>query len=204
MTLTVAIDGPAAAGKGTIARAVARHFGFAHLDTGLLYRAVGRRTLNGCPAIDAARSLTADDLADEAALRAPDVAKAASQVAALPAVRSALVDFQRAFATRAGGAVLDGRDIGTVICPDAPVKLFVTASDAVRAARRHAELTEKGHEITLEAVATDLAVRDARDAGRATAPLAAAEDAVRLDTSQLSIDQAIAAAIDLVRQRAHL
>ncbi|PRY25412.1 cytidylate kinase [Aliiruegeria haliotis] len=202
MSLTVAIDGPAAAGKGTIARAVAEHFGFAHLDTGLLYRAVGRRTLNGEGAIMAAQSLTAEDVADADALRTPDVAQAASQVAAMPEVRAALVDFQRAFARRIGGAVLDGRDIGTVICPDAEVKLFVTATDDVRARRRHKELVGKGHEVTLEEVAADLAERDRRDAARITAPMTAAADALLLDTSTLSIDDAVARAIERVGQQA--
>ena len=129
---TVAIDGPAAAGKGTVSKAVAAHFGFAHLDTGLLYRAVGAKVLAGADAIDAALTLVVDDL-DDANLRTSDVAQAASKVAVIAEVRAALLDFQRSFATRAGGAVLDGRDIGTVICPDAPVKLFVTASAEVRA-----------------------------------------------------------------------
>ncbi|WP_116130979.1 d(CMP) kinase [Tropicimonas sp. IMCC34043] len=194
MSLTVAIDGPAAAGKGTIARAVAARYGFAHLDTGLLYRAVGLRTLRGEAAVAAAKSLTRADLADEASLRAPDVAQAASQAAALPEVRAALVDYQRAFARRLGGAVLDGRDIGTVICPDAEVKLFVTATDAVRAERRFRELSGKGHAVTLQDVALDLARRDARDAARVTAPMAPAADALQLDTSAMSIDEAIAAA----------
>jgi CMP/dCMP kinase len=198
MSFTVAIDGPAAAGKGTIARAVAAHFGFAHLDTGLLYRATGRRTLDGTPPVEAARALTAADLRDEAALRTEDAGQAASRVAALPEVRAALVDFQRAFATRMGGAVLDGRDIGTVICPDAAVKLFVTASDEVRARRRHAELVSKGHDVTLEDVAADLATRDARDKGRTDAPLKPAEDALVLDTSGMSIESAVATAIAAV------
>jgi cytidylate kinase len=201
MSFTVAIDGPAAAGKGTIARAVAAYFGFAHLDTGLLYRAVGRKTLNGTPAIDAALTLSADDLEPEFALRTGDVAQAASRVAALPDVRTALVDFQRAFARRTGGAVLDGRDIGTVICPQAQVKLFVTASDAVRAERRYLELSGNGHAVTRDGVAADLQERDRRDAERATAPLIAAEDAVTLDTSSLAINAAIAQAIDLINQR---
>lgn len=201
MSITVAIDGPAAAGKGTIARAVAAHFGFAHLDTGLLYRAVGLRTLDGTPAIEAALGLMAEHLADEAALRTEDVAAAASKVAAIPEVRTALLDFQRAFARRMGGAVLDGRDIGTVICPDAAVKLFVTASDAVRSRRRHAELTEKGQDVSLEAVAADLARRDARDAERSDAPLRASEDAVVLDTTNMTIKAAIARAIAEVEQR---
>ena len=198
MGLTVAIDGPAAAGKGTIARAVARHFGFAHLDTGLLYRATGRRTLDGTPPVDAARALRAADLEDEAALRTEEVGHAASRVAADPEVRAALIDFQRAFATRMGGAVLDGRDIGTVICPDAAVKLFVTATDDVRARRRHAELAAKGFPVTLEEVAADLAARDARDEGRTDAPLKPAPDARLLDTSAMSIDEAVAAAIAAV------
>jgi len=194
MAFTVAIDGPAAAGKGTVAKRVAAHFGFAHLDTGLLYRATGRRTLDGTDPVDAARGIQADDLeADD--LRTPEVAQAASRVAAVPEVRSALVDFQRAFARRAGGAVLDGRDIGTVICPDAEVKLFVTASDDIRAARRHIELTGKGHDVTYDAVFDDLRQRDARDSARATAPLKPADDAVLLDTSEMTIDEAVKAAI---------
>jgi len=199
MAFTIAIDGPAAAGKGTIARAVAAHFGFAHLDTGLLYRATGRSTLDGTDAVEAARNLQAGDLeADD--LRAPEVAQAASRVAAIAEVRQALVDYQRAFAARGGGAVLDGRDIGTVICPEAPVKLYVTASDEIRARRRHAELVAKGHAVSLAEVAEDLRVRDARDSARATAPLKPADDATTLDTSLMSIKEAIAAAIAIVEQ----
>lgn len=195
MSFTVAIDGPAAAGKGTIAREIARRFGLAHLDTGLLYRATGLRALtDGIPAVEAAQTLSADDLVDEDALRSAEAGQAASRVAADPQVRAALIDFQRAFATRIGGAVLDGRDIGTVICPDAAVKLFVTASDAVRAARRHAELTSKGHALTLDDVAEDLRQRDARDRGRTDAPLKPAEDAILLDTSEMSIEEAVAQA----------
>ncbi|MEO0750435.1 MAG: (d)CMP kinase [Pseudomonadota bacterium] len=197
MQITVAIDGPAAAGKGTLAKAVARHFGFAHLDTGLLYRATGRRVLRGEDAAQAARDLQADDLEAEG-LRTPDVAQAASRVAAHPEVRSALVDFQRAFALRAGGAVLDGRDIGTVICPEADVKLFVTASDAVRARRRFEELTGKGHAVTYDEVMADLQARDARDAARAAAPMKPAEDAVLLDTSEMDIATAVAQAVALI------
>ena len=197
MSFTVAIDGPAAAGKGTISKAVAAHFGFAHLDTGLLYRAVGRRMLRGEDPVAAAQSLRAEDLQGDD-LRGPEVAQAASKVAVIPEVRAALIDFQRAFATRAGGAVLDGRDIGTVICPEAQVKLFVTASAEVRAERRFAELAAKGLDVTLEGVLEDVRARDARDAERATAPMVAAADAVALDTSDLSIEAAVARAIAVV------
>ncbi|PTW51237.1 (d)CMP kinase [Rhodovulum kholense] len=200
MSFTVAIDGPAAAGKGTISRAVAAHFGFAHLDTGLLYRAVGARMLDGLDPVEAARTLDPEAL-ERSDLRAPEVAQAASKVAAIPDVRAALVDFQRAFAMRAGGAVLDGRDIGTVICPEAPAKLFVTASDTVRAERRFRELTDKGVETSLEEVLTEMRERDARDSARAAAPLRPAQDAVILDTSRLSIDDAVAAAIETIRTR---
>ncbi len=197
MTFTVAIDGPAAAGKGTISKAVAAHFDLAHLDTGLLYRAVGARVLVGVDAIDAARDLRAEDL-DGDALRTADIAQAASRAAAIPEVRAALVDFQRAFATRQGGAVLDGRDIGTVICPDAAVKLFVTARAEVRAQRRFEELSDKGAVTDFETVLADVKARDERDSSRATAPLVAADDAVLIDTSDLSIDAAIAAAVAAV------
>ncbi|NCO87584.1 MAG: (d)CMP kinase [Rhodobacterales bacterium] len=197
MSFTVAIDGPAAAGKGTISRAVAARFGFAHLDTGLLYRAVGARVLAGEDAVAAARSLTPADMA-RPDLRSPAVAQAASRVAVEPQVRAALVDFQRGFARQGSGAVLDGRDIGTVICPQAEVKLYITASAPVRAARRHAELEAQGHEMGLDAVLADVVARDARDAGRAEAPLRPAGDAVVIDTSQMDIDTAVAAAIAVV------
>jgi cytidylate kinase len=200
MSFTVAIDGPAASGKGTIARAVAKWFGFAHLDTGLLYRAVGRRFLDGRDPVEAAASLMAEDL-DGNDLRNADVAQAASRVAAIRDVRDALVDFQRAFALRAGGAVLDGRDIGTVICPEANVKLYIVANEEVRARRRHLELSAKGDTRTLDDVLDDLKTRDARDSARALAPLKPAEDAVVLDTSELSIDEAIAAAIRAIERR---
>jgi len=198
---TVAIDGPAASGKGTISRAVAARFGFAHLDTGLLYRAVGLKMLDGVDPVAAAQALSKADLEDEDRLRGAEAAQAASKVAVLPDVRAALVDFQRAFARRAGGAVLDGRDIGTVICPQAEVKLFVTASPEVRAHRRYLELKAKGSDTTEDAVLADVIARDERDSARATAPLRAAEDAVRLDTSHLSIDAAVAEAVRVVEQR---
>ncbi|TRD16934.1 (d)CMP kinase [Palleronia caenipelagi] len=185
MAFTVAIDGPAAAGKGTIARAIAVEFGFRHLDTGLLYRATGARVLAGEDAIAAARSLLPEHLEADG-LRNEKVAEAASQVAALPEVREALVAFQRRFARFEPGAVLDGRDIGTVICPEAEVKLFVTASAETRAARRHAELGGD-YEVVLE----DVRRRDARDMGRADAPLRPADDAVLLDTTEMSIDDAV-------------
>lgn len=194
MSFAVAIDGPAAAGKGTVSRAVAAHFGFAHLDTGLLYRAVGHATLLGIPALAAAQGLDAGAL-DNPDLRTPAVADAASKVAVLPEVRAALVDFQRAFARRSGGAVLDGRDIGTVICPDAEAKLFVTARAEIRAQRRFAELLERGLDTTYETVLADVRARDARDMERHEAPLRVAPDAVEIDTSDMSIEAAITAAI---------
>ncbi len=200
MRFTVAIDGPAAAGKGTVSKAVAAHFGFAHLDTGLLYRAVGRRVLAGEDPVAAARALRPADLQAEG-LRTAEVAQAASRVAALPEVRAALVAFQRDFARREGGAVLDGRDIGTVICPSAEVKLYVTASDEVRAGRRYLELSERDPGTTRERVLADLRARDARDSSRDAAPMRPATDAVVLDTTTLSIDQAVAAAIAEVRAR---
>lgn len=182
MIFTVAIDGPAAAGKGTISRAVAGRFGFRHLDTGLLYRAVG--ALGGDPVV-AARALRPEDLARDD-LRTLQAGQAASRVAAIPEVRAALVDFQRRFARAEGGAVLDGRDIGTVICPEADVKLYVTASPEVRAHRRWLEVG--GDE---EQVLAEVQERDARDMGRADAPLRAAADAVVIDTSDLGIDEAV-------------
>lgn len=200
MSFTVAIDGPAAAGKGTISKAVAAHFGLAHLDTGLLYRAVGRRTLDGTDPVEAARSLTAEEL-EQGDLRTAEIAQAASKVAVIPEVRAALVDFQRSFARRAGGAVLDGRDIGTVICPEAEVKLFVTASPEVRAERRYLELADKGAELTRAQVLADVRERDARDADRSTAPMKPADDAVLLDTSDLSIEAALEKAIAVIQGR---
>lgn len=198
MIFTVAIDGPAAAGKGTISKAVAAHFGFAHLDTGLLYRAVGAKVLAGADPVAAAQALDPRDLEDNS-LRTPAVAQAASETAVIAEVRSALVTFQRRFAARDGGAVLDGRDIGTVICPDAPVKLFVTASAACRAERRFKELVDKGMDITLDQVLADVKTRDARDRSRETAPLVPADDAVKIDTSHMTIAQATAAAIAAVQ-----
>lgn len=194
MPFTIAIDGPAASGKGTIARALAARFGFPHLDTGLLYRAVG--AMGGDPVV-AAQALTAADL-DRPGLRSADAGLAASRIAADPGVRAALVAFQRRFALQEPGAVLDGRDIGTVICPDAAVKLYVVADDTTRAARRAAELGADPAEMLAQ-----LRDRDGRDSARATAPLRPAPDAVLLDTTAMTIDEAVAAAVaEVVRRRA--
>ena len=195
MKFTVAIDGPAAAGKGTISRAVAERFGFAHLDTGLLYRATGRKVLEtGLAPEEAARAVTPEDLTRDG-LRTQAVAELASRVAAIPEVRAALVAFQRDFARRDGGAVLDGRDIGTVICPAAEAKLFVTASPEVRARRRYDELRAAGQAADYDDVLDEVRKRDARDTGRADAPLRPADEAVILDTSEMSVDDAVAAAV---------
>lgn len=199
-SFTIAIDGPAAAGKGTVSKAIAAKLGFAHLDTGLLYRATGRRVMAGEDAVTVARSLLPEDLQRDD-LRTAEVAQAASKVAVMPEVRAALVQFQKDFARREGGAVLDGRDIGTVICPDAEVKLFVTASDKVRAQRRYLELSGKGEDTTPEQVFADLQARDARDREREVAPLKPADDAVILDTSDLSIEQVVAQALALIDER---
>ena len=200
MKFTVAIDGPAAAGKGTVARAIAAEFGFAHLDTGLLYRAVGRRVLEGVPPETAASTLRHGDVVRDD-LRTPEVSRVASEVAALPEVRRALVAFQREFASRDGGAVLDGRDIGTVICPDAEAKFFVTASDAARAHRRWLELTAAGHDVTEAGVLEDIRERDARDASRRDAPMRVASDAMILDTSDLDVNEMSAFALAAVSTR---
>ena len=200
MIFTVAIDGPAAAGKGTISKAVAAHFGFAHLDTGLLYRAVGAKVLAGADPVVAAKALDPVDLEDDS-LRTPEVAQAASEVAVIPEVRAALVAFQKTFARREGGAVLDGRDIGTVICPDAEVKLFVTASAECRAERRWLELRDKGMDVSLETVLADVRARDERDSSRATAPLVAAADAKVIDTSDMSIEEAVSEAVAAISAR---
>jgi len=211
MALIVAIDGPAAAGKGTLARRIAADLNLAYLDTGLLYRATGRAVLDqgGDPqdvaqATQAAQSLQAEML-DNPALRLDETAQAASHVAAIPAVRSALLDFQRRFAATPPkgyhGAVLDGRDIGTVVCPDAPVKLFVSASTEIRAKRRLKELQERGVEAIYEQVLQDMIDRDARDTERANAPLKAAVDAITLDTSELGIEQVIDQAKAIIAEK---
>jgi cytidylate kinase len=205
--MIVAIDGPSAAGKGTLSRRLAATLGYHHLDTGLLYRAGGARLLaEGVDPADAeaaaaaARGLGPADIAREG-LREENVGRAASVVAANPAVRAALVEFQRRFAAQPPGAVLDGRDIGTVICPGAEVKLYVIASAEVRARRRHDELRGRGEPATDAAVFRDLQERDARDQARGTAPAKPAEDAIVLDTTDLTADEVFAQAIGIVRSR---
>ncbi|MFD2238949.1 (d)CMP kinase [Aureimonas populi] len=202
--LTIAIDGPAAAGKGTLAKRLAAHYALPYLDTGLLYRAVGRRAAERGIDLDdpqatgeVARALDAGEI-DEASLRGREAGELASRVAAHPPVRAALVAFQKAFAADPRGAVLDGRDIGTVICPQARVKIFVTASPQVRARRRTEELSAKGRAVDYERILAEVRERDARDAGRLEAPLKPASDAALLDTSEMDIETAFRAACDLV------
>lgn len=204
--MVIAIDGPAASGKGTLARQLAAHYGLPHLDTGLLYRAVGARCLGDGRLDDEAASVQAAlkldvSALDPDALRTAELGEAASVVAARPGVRAALLNLQRRFAAQTGGAVLDGRDIGTVICPDAPAKLFVTARPEVRADRRFRELIGRGEEIAYETVLADILKRDERDSGRSSAPLLKADDAVLLDTSDLGIEAAFAAALAIVEAR---
>ncbi|MBS7802957.1 (d)CMP kinase [Rhizobiales bacterium TNE-4] len=204
--MIIAIDGPAASGKGTLAKRLAQHYRLPHLDTGLLYRGVGRAVLDAGYALadeaaarEAASRLAVDAL-DEERLRGPEMGEAASVVAAFPAVRALLLDVQRRFAAQPGGAVLDGRDIGTVIAPGADAKIFVTASPEERARRRHLELNRRGEPIAYDEVLADIRRRDERDAGRGTAPLKAADDAALLDTTSLDIEAAFRAALALVEQ----
>ena len=205
--ILIAVDGPAASGKGTIARALAEHFGLPHMDTGMLYRAValtmfrfGGDPASEFEAVRACEGVAQIDPSDPE-LRSEVVGSIASRISTYAGVRAALLDRQRHFASQASGAVLDGRDIGTVIAPDATAKLFVTASPEVRARRRVAELLSRGMPAHLEDVLIDIRARDARDSGRETAPLALAADAELLDTSELEIDEAIAAAIELVERK---
>lgn len=202
--MIVAIDGPAASGKGTLARRIAAELGLRYLDTGSIYRAVALGCLRAEVDVHDAEAAArlADDLRpealEEAALRDPGVGEAASIVSSHPIVRQALLGWQRRFAQREPGAVLDGRDIGTVICPDADAKLFVTASPEVRARRRAAEMRAKGHDVTDEEILADILRRDARDSDRATAPLRKADDAALLDTTNMSISEAFQAALGIV------
>ncbi len=211
--MIIAIDGPAASGKGTLARRLAEHYGLPHLDTGLLYRATAASLIQADrdlhdrdAAVAAARSLSLTEF-KESSLRGREMGESASIVAAMPEVRAALVQMQRNFASRASGAVLDGRDIGTVICPNADVKIFVTASAAARAQRRALELARRGEKVDYAAVLQEIVRRDERDAGRSEAPMRAAPDAIQLDTTHLSVEGAFAAAVRIVegaRARAHL
>ncbi|MGA0530347.1 (d)CMP kinase [Hansschlegelia sp. KR7-227] len=205
--MIVAIDGPAASGKGTLARRIARHYGLPHLDSGLLYRAVAQRLLirgedlgDAAAALAVARGIEPKHL-DDPALRGRHAGEGASIVSVHPEVRAALLDFQRAFAATPRGAVIDGRDIGTVICPDADVKIFVTASAQERARRRALELGARGEPVDEAAVLADIEARDARDRNRAAAPLKAADDAVLLDTTDLDAEAAFAEAVAIVEAR---
>jgi cytidylate kinase len=203
MKFTIAIDGPAAAGKGTISRAVAEHFNMAYLDTGLLYRVVGAKVLAGETPVDAAKTIHLGEL-NGAYLRSPEVAQAASRAAVLSDVRMALTEFQRDFARREGGAVLDGRDIGTVICPQADVKLFITATPGIRAMRRLKELDQQRSDLSYSKVLNDVNDRDKRDRERKMAPLIAAEDAITIDTSSLNSAAAISHVIEIIQKRMDL
>lgn len=205
--MIIAIDGPAASGKGTLAKRIAAHFGYACLDTGLLYRAVARdvmacdHPLEDEPFVaQRARTLDPKTLADPG-LRLPGLGDAASVVAKHPSVRAALLEFQRDFARQEPGAVLDGRDIGTVVCPDAPIKIFVTADIEVRARRRFEELERKGEPVIYERVLEIIRRRDERDSGRADAPMKPARDAFLLDTTNLDIEAAFEAAVGLIKRK---
>ena len=203
--MIIAVDGPAASGKGTLAAGLARHYSLPHLDTGLLYRAVGVGVLDAGGSLDdavaaeaVARALKAESLQDTDRLTSGDAGEAASRVAGYPGVRAALLEFQRAFAAQPGGAVLDGRDIGTVIAPDAMAKLFITATPEVRATRRWKQLTGRGDVIAYEDMLADIIRRDERDAGRGAAPMVQAQDAVLLDTTDMDIETAFDAARRIV------
>jgi cytidylate kinase len=204
--MIIAIDGPAAAGKGTLAHRLAAHYGLPYLDTGLLYRLVGKtmaeQKLDLDNALVAGKIAATIDLArlTDPSLRGHDAGELASQVAIHPVVRDALMAFQRAFAARSGGAVLDGRDIGTAVVPRADVKIYVTASPEVRARRRTDELTAKGRAVEFERILSEIRRRDARDAGRLAAPLAQAADAHLLDTTDMAIETAFRAAVDIVER----
>ena len=205
-SLTIAVDGPAASGKGTLSRRLARHFELNYLDTGSLYRAVALSALENNVPLDDEEALSkvanslGDEILSDPRLREPGVGEAASQIASLQAVRDTLLNFQRQIAETAPGAVLDGRDIGTVVCPNADVKLFVTASSEVRAERRYKELISKGQDVTFDDIFAEIERRDARDSSRSAAPLVKAADAHLLDTTNLDIEKALDAAVLLVNQ----
>ena len=205
--MIIAIDGPAASGKGTIARRLAAHYGLPHLDTGLLYRATarslierGERLENVDAAISAARGLALTDF-DEKQLRGAEMGEAASIMGAMPQVRAVLLDLHRQFAARKEGAILDGRDIGSIICPNADVKIFVTAQSETRAQRRALELKSRGEKVDFAAVLADIQKRDERDSSRSSAPLIMASDAIRLDTTGLDVEKSVAAAIAIVENK---
>jgi cytidylate kinase len=200
MPFTITIDGPAAAGKGTLCKMLSAELGFPHLDTGLLFRVTGRRVMDGLDPLTAAASIEASDLA-RTDLRTAEVGQAASEVSAIPEVREILTDFQKSFARQPGGAILDGRCIAIEICPEAEVKIFVTASDEVRATRRWKELVTTNPDLTVAEVLLDLSTRDARDASRATAPMKAAPGALILDTSHLTINEAVDMALDEISRK---
>lgn len=205
-TITIAVDGPAASGKGTLSRRLARHFGLNYLDTGSLYRAVALIAINDNIPLDDETALSkvasslSDDVLSDPRLRDPGVGEAASKIASLIPVRETLLRYQRDRAETAPGAVLDGRDIGTVVCPNADVKLFVTASSEVRAERRYKELLSKGQDVTYDDIFAEIERRDARDSSRSAAPLIKAADAHLLDTTNLDIEKALDAAVYLVDQ----
>lgn len=208
MSFVIAIDGPTASGKGTLARRMGEALGLKVLDTGLLYRAVGLAAVRAggvasdpAFAVPAARQLDVTHLTDDNEIRSDVAGQYASQCSAIPEVRAALLEFQRSFARQELGAVLDGRDIGTVICPDAPLKLYITASAEVRAQRRHAELLGRGKELSYEAVLADIRARDDRDMNRAIAPLKPAVDSIVLDTSSLNAEEVLTRALTLARER---
>lgn len=204
--LVIAVDGPAASGKGTLSRKIAKHFGLAYLDTGSLYRGVALMALEAGLDVDDVAGLTAltrslsEDVWLDPRIREPGVGDAASKIASIPEIRASLLSFQRDFAHRPPGAVLDGRDIGTVVCPEADVKLFVTASQEERAQRRFKELFNAGKDVTLEEIAADIQRRDERDASRQEAPLKQSDDAHLLDTTNLDIEAAMSAAVALINQ----
>ncbi len=206
--MIIAVDGPAGAGKGSLCGALQEHFGYAKLDTGLLYRAVGLKVMqagndpeDAAAATAAAVSLQFDELTDPL-LRSDEAGQAASKVGAIPGVRASLLDFQRDFANNppdgAKGAILDGRDIGTAVCPDAEIKLYITASTEVRAKRRYKELLHRGHKAIYATVFDDMKMRDERDSGRSTAPMTKADDAFLLDTDEMDISQVVAAALKFI------